>query len=152
MQRAASGIEVADDQDMPLSAVLQLGLHAHVDVVEQIVEAAMKENKMEAALERMSRFWDTLEFKVEKHRGTDQLIMYVLLLSLSTAVRHHFVHAARLCACMYVCRRVRDVCTPSTRSELREVAACTDCLSASGVCVNKISTRSRMTKSQFKGC
>ena len=45
-----------------------------VDVVEQLIEAAIKENKMEAALARMTRFWDTLEFQVDTYvrvRGGD---------------------------------------------------------------------------------
>jgi dynein heavy chain len=53
--------------ELPLSALLKLKLHKHSGTVEQVVECAVKENKMEQALTRMGAFWESLEFQVENY-------------------------------------------------------------------------------------
>jgi len=65
-EKELSGIEVTE-QPLKLSTILSLGLHEHVEAVEELMEAAMKENKMEASLDRMRVYWDALEFQVNEY-------------------------------------------------------------------------------------
>ena len=63
-----------DETELLLGAVLQLKLHNHAEAVEQIVEAAVKERKMETTLTRMTEFWDALQFQIETYREDHQIM------------------------------------------------------------------------------
>jgi dynein heavy chain len=61
--------------DFALSHLLELQLHKFVDDVGEVVDRAVKEDKMEQQLAKLSQVWSTIEFQFEKHRDTEVLLM-----------------------------------------------------------------------------
>jgi len=62
-------------EDFALSHLLALQLHKFVDDVGEVVDRAVKEDKMEQQLAKLSSVWETVEFAFEQHRDTDVMLM-----------------------------------------------------------------------------
>jgi dynein heavy chain len=59
------------DAAFALSDLLALQLHVFADDVSEVVDRALKEDKMEQALERLDNTWASVEFAFEPHRDTE---------------------------------------------------------------------------------
>ena len=54
-----------------LSDLLSLQLHVFADDVSEVVDRALKEDKMQQALERLDSTWRSLEFEFEQYRDQE---------------------------------------------------------------------------------
>ena len=61
-----------EDEQMTLKSLLDLNLHEYKESVEEISDQAMKEEKMEGTLAKLSEFWSGVEFVEEEYQqGSD---------------------------------------------------------------------------------
>lgn len=70
-----TGVEFAMGADFSLAHLTALQLHKFVDDVGEVVDRAVKEDKMEQTLAKLKVTWAVIEFEFDQHRDTDVYLM-----------------------------------------------------------------------------
>ena len=70
-----TGVEFERGASFCLADLLKLQLHKYVDDVGEVVDRAVKEDKMEQTLAKLKVTWAAVEFEFDQHRDTDVYLM-----------------------------------------------------------------------------
>ena len=70
-----TGVEFEMGADFSLAHLTALQLHKFVDDVGEVVDRAVKEDKMEQTLAKLKVTWAVVEFEFDQHRDTDVFLM-----------------------------------------------------------------------------